>query len=206
MSMICWLVGLSPAQIAALRATPSLASDVAIVGQSTLLDQATKRMSPEQRTAFEKATKGARARIKEAQSRLAAIGPFEQALGIEKSWHMLHYLFTGHVDASDAPGNALMTGQALGENLGYGPARLQDESRTREFAQFVASQDVARLQARVNFQEMTRLKIYAMPAGPGSAAQYESELRAEVAEYFPLLRDYVGRMAARKYGLLIWLS
>lgn len=206
MSMICWLQGLSPAQIKALRAAPSLANNVAIVSQSTLFDEVAKRMSPEQKAAFEKAAKGARARIKEAQSRLAPIGPFEPALSIEKSWHMLHYLFTGHVDASDAPGNALLTGQALGGDAGYGPARLQDESRTRAFGDFLATQDVARLQARVNLQEMTRLKIYAMPAGSGTAAQYESELRAEVAQYFPLLRDYVGRMAAKKYGLLIWIS
>ena len=195
MSMICWVLGLSPAQIKALRATPSLASDVAMVA---VLDEMTKTMPPEKRQAFQQ-------RMSEARARLAPIGPLEQALSIEKSWHMLHYLFTGHVDASDAPGNALLTGQAVGENLGYGPARLQDESRTREFGQFLAKADVARLQARVNFQEMTRLKVYSMPGGPGSPAQHESELRAEVAQYFPLLRDYVGRMAAKKYGLLIWI-
>ena len=117
MSMICWVLGLSPAQIKALRATPSLASDVAMVA---VLDEMTKTMPPEKRQAFQQ-------RMSEARARLAPIGPLEQALSIEKSWHMLHYLFTGHVDASDAPGNALLTGQAVGENLGYGPARLQDE-------------------------------------------------------------------------------
>ena len=204
MSMICWLQGLSPAQIRALQTTPARASDLAIVSQSTLFDEVTKRMSPEQKAAFEKATKGARARIKEAQSRLAAIGPFEQALSIEKSWHMLHYLFTGHVDASDAPGNALLTGQALGGDAGYGPARLHDESRTRAFSDFLATQDVARLQARMNVREMARLNLYSVPSAPD--AQHESDLRAEVGQYFPLLRDYVGRMAAKKYGLLIWIS
>ena len=195
MSMICSLLGISPAQIAALRATPSLASDLAKV---TLLDEMTKTMPPEKREAFQ-------LQMKEARARLAAIGPFEQALGIEKSWHMLHYLFTGHVDASDAPGNALLTGQALGEDLGYGLARLHDASSTRAFGQFLATVDAKRLQARVNLQEMTRLRVYGMPQGPGSAAQYESELRAEIAQYFPPLRDYVGQMAAKKYGLLMWV-
>ena len=123
MSLICWVLGLAPAQIKALRATPSLASDVAMVA---VLDEMTKTMPPEKRQAFQQ-------RMSEARARLAPIGPLEQALSIEKSWHMLHYLFTGHVDASDAPGNALLTGQAVGENLGFGPPRLQDELRTREF-------------------------------------------------------------------------
>jgi hypothetical protein len=53
---------------------------------------------------------------------------------------------------------------------------------------------------------MTRLGVYAMPMGPRSVAEYESELRAEVAYYFPLLRDYVAKMSAKQYGLLIWVS
>jgi len=205
MSMICSVLGLSPAQIRALRATPSLAGDLASVSQSTLLDETTKRMSPEQKRAFEMATKGARARIREAQVRLASIGPFEQALSLEKSWHILHYLFTGHIDGSSAPGDALLTGEVLGGDVGYGPARLHNETRTREFGNFLETLDLAQLQARVNVREMARLGVYSVPGGPGDA-QYESELRAEVGHYFPLLRGYVAKMSARKYGLLIWVS
>ena len=40
----------------------------------------------------------------------------------------------------------------------------------------------------------------------GSEREFESELRAEVAAYFPRLRDYVAKMAEKQYGLLIWLS
>jgi hypothetical protein len=40
----------------------------------------------------------------------------------------------------------------------------------------------------------------------GSEPEFESELRAEVAAYFPRLRDYVAKMAEKQYGLLIWLS
>jgi Domain of unknown function (DUF1877) len=152
------------------------------------------------------AAKETQVRISEAQARLASIGPFEQALSLEKSWHILHYLFTGHIDASNAPGDALLTGEDLGEDVGYGPARLHDETKTREFGHFLATLDLAQLQARVNFQKMARLGVYSMPMGPRSDAQYESELRAEVAHHFPLLRGYVTDMSARKYGLLIWVS
>jgi hypothetical protein len=219
MSMICYLLGLSPAQIGALRATPSLTSDLTRVAEHdearVRRDERTKRMSPEQRSASEAryrefqatpAVREALVRIAEARARLAGIGPFESALDLEKSWHMLHYLFTGHVDDSNAPGNALLTGESIGDDVGYGPARLHDETATREFGRFLETVDVARLQARVNLREMTRLRVYAMPMGPGSDAEYESELRAEIAHYVPLLRDYVARMSEKRNGLLTWVS
>jgi uncharacterized protein DUF1877 len=219
MSMMCWVLGLSPAQIGALRATPSLASDLTRVAENNEArvqrDEMIKRMSPEQRSAAEarrrefEATpivREALVRIAEARARVAGIGPFESALDLEKSWHMLHYLFTGHVDDSNAPGNALLTGESIGGDVGYGPARLHDETATREFARFLETLDVARLQARVNLREMTRLRVYAMPMGPGSDAEYEGELRTEVAHYVPLLRDYVARMSEKRYGLLTWVS
>jgi len=38
--------------------------------------------------------------------------------------------FTGHIDGANAPGNLLMSGQELGDNVGYGPTRLHDEKET----------------------------------------------------------------------------
>jgi Domain of unknown function (DUF1877) len=220
MSMICWVLGLSSTQIGALRAKPALASDLAMVAENdqmrARLDEVIKRMPPERRAAFEAqyrnsvetapAAREVQARIGEARPRLDGIGPFEQALNLEKSWHMLHYLATGHTDASNAPGDALLTGEPLGEDTGYGPARLHDETATRQFGQFLQTLDLAQLQARVNFREMKRLGVYSMPMGPGSDAEHERQLRTEVAHYFPLLRDYVTNMSEKQDGLLIWIS
>jgi hypothetical protein len=152
MSMICWVQGLSPAQIAALRAAPSLVGDLAF---QVRLDRITSGMSPEKKQAHEaqllgsmEAAPGAqqmRARMAVARTRLAEIGPFEQVLCLEKSWHILHYLFTGHIDPSNAPGDALLTGEDLGEDVGYGPARLHDQRGTRDFGRFLETLDLARL-------------------------------------------------------------
>jgi hypothetical protein len=151
------------------------------------------------------AMKESQAMIARAQARVAAIGPLERALSLEKSWHMLHYLFTGHVSPASAPGDLLL-GEDLGEDLGYGPPRLHGPSATREFSDFLQTQDLARLQARVNLEEMARIGVYAMPMGRGSTAEYEGELRSEVGLFFPRLRDYVQAMAAKGNGLLLWLS
>ena len=210
MSMICWVQVLSPDHIAALRRTPSLASDLARVAQDDQqrgrLAVAISRMPVDKRAAAEALYRASEERNAEARTRLERIGPFEPPLDLEKSWHMLHYLFTGHIDASRAPGDALLSGKPLGDDVGYGPPRLHDENETRNFAEFLERVDAATLQERVNYREMSRAGVYSMPMGQGSDADYEGELRTEVAAYFPRLRDYVVKAAEGKDGLLIWLS
>ena len=218
MSMMCWVLGLSPAQIRAVRATPALARDLGAVGrdeqQRVLLAERMGRMSPERREAAQARQRQieqmpekreAEARMAALRARLEPLGPVEPVLDLEKSWHILHYLFTGRVDAAAAPGGSLMGGEAVGGDTGYGPARLHEAAQTQDFARFLATLEPAQLQARVDYQEMSRIPVYAMPMG-GSEPELESELRAEVGRYFPRLRDYVARMAEKQSGLLIWLT
>lgn len=56
----------------------------------------------------------------------------------------------------------------------------------------------------MNVAEMTNIGIYGMPRGPGS--DDDGGLREEVGYYFPLLRDYVIKVAQKQGGLLTWLS
>jgi uncharacterized protein DUF1877 len=219
MSMICRVLGLTPAQMDVLRATPSLVSRLVRVAEDDHhtrrfdFDELLKHMSPERRKQFEAnramleaVAKKAEVQMAEARERIAPLGPFEPSLSLEKSWHMLHYLFTGHVGTSSAPGDLLMTGEEMGDDVGYGPARLHGPAETRDFSRFLETQDLARLQARVNLQEMNRLRIYAIPFGPGSDAEYGNELRNEVGLYFPRLRDYAREMSDKGNGLLTWVS
>ena len=230
MSMICWLLGVSPAQIAAFARTPTLTGDAARVAS----DDARKdrmapylaAMTPEERRLYDERERAdrnaypeleqAEIRLSEARSRIAPFAPFEKALCLEKSWQMLHYLITGrgwealhamamgHVAA--VPGDELLTGVSLGDDVGYGPARLHDVKATAAFARFLETQDVATLQRRVNLATMSAEEIYGMPMGSGGDAAYEADLRAEVAHFFPLMRDYVAKMAQQQYGLLVWLN
>jgi hypothetical protein len=219
MSIIAYLLGVTPIQISALRANPSLAGDVARTAQyderRARHEESLSHLPPERRKQAEarQAESEAdpvlqeyRARIGQARERIAPIGPFERAVCLEKSWHILHYLLTGHIGPSSAPGDLLLTGQDLGEDVGYGPARLHDPMETRSFSQFLETQDLSSLQRRVNFKEMTQLHLYSVPFGRGSESEFEAELRNEVGIYFPLLRDYVRGMSDRANGLLLWNS
>jgi hypothetical protein len=170
MSMICSVLGLSLAQVKALRTTPSLATSVAMASLGDDGD-------------------------------LSQLGPLQPELDLQKSWHILHYLLTGSIDDTSSPGGALLAGEELGEDIGYGPARLLDEAATAEFAGFLQGLDPDRLLARMNTGEMASAGVYAMP-DEGD----DEDLREEVGYYFPRLRDYVVQVAQKQGGLLTWLS
>jgi hypothetical protein len=240
--MICSVLGVTTAQIRTLRAKPALVSKLALVARIDLLrahlDDLTQRMSPEQRAQFEASqaqfvaspgAKEAETSVAAARAALVPLGPIEKALSLEKSWHMLHYLFTGHVgtwrpgerlpipgedaaygpdhlyDEGHAPGDLLLSGQELGEDVGYGPARLHDERQASEFSRFLEGQDLARLRAHTDFDAMNRAGVL-YGAGEHADEALHRMLHEEIAIYSQLLRDYVRAMADKGNGLMVWID
>jgi len=210
--MICSVLGVTPAQISALRARPSLVRDLVLVVHDNRLKALLEdviRHTPAERqaelvarqTRFEQSPAGSELSARTAQARVATavLGPIESELGLESSWSLLHFVLTG-----GAPGNLLLSGESIGEDLGRGPARLHDEGQTRELSQLLAQHDVEQLSARVDLNVIAELDVFAVPEEPGP--DYENELRAEVGIYFPRLRDYVCAMADQRNGLLVWQS
>ena len=219
MSMIGWALGVTPPQISALRANPSLVRHLVWVVEGdrwkAVFDDLIERAPPERRAQLEQsqaklaqspASQELAARVAKARPEIASLGAIEKPLNLEKSWHMLHYLMTGNVFPVGSPGDLLLTGEDVGEDLGYGPARLHSESATQAFSRFLDAQDVARLQEVVDLKDMSDARVYGVPFGPGPAAEYEAELRNEVALYFPRLGDYVRAMVDKGNGLMVWIS
>lgn len=180
MSMMCWLLELSSRQVSMLRESPSLAMDVSNAAMNMAF-------APESGDG----------------SAIEGFGTLKPAIELGKSWHMLHYLFTGSPVGTEMPGAALLCGEDIGDDLGYGPARLHDHQVTIAFAGFLDSLDVAALQQRVACEEMLQMGIYGMPMGEGS--DDDEDLRREIAANFPDLRNYVRHAAASGGGLMIWL-
>jgi hypothetical protein len=183
MSMICSLLAVTPAQIATIRQRPELTADFVFAawdeGEGDL---------------------GAEA--------LASLGPPPRPLELQKSWHIMHFLMTGDAGVSDHPGGALFLGEPLGDDVGYGPARVQTPGECRAFADFLASTDLAQLQGRLNYREMDRLGVYGLPMSSTDADDglFEDQIRRELAWSFPALRDFVCEAADRGHGFLIWIS
>jgi hypothetical protein len=127
----------------------------------------------------------------------------ERVLDLHKSWHVLHYLFTGEVDGGIPPADALLGGRELGDDLGYGPPRLHEPAATAAFARFLAPLTVADLERRIDLPRMRALEIYGCEdADEGSA----EEIRGDIAHYFPLLQSFVANAAQSGSGLMMWLS
>ncbi|HEX3916501.1 MAG TPA: DUF1877 family protein [Caulobacteraceae bacterium] len=214
MSMMCTLCEVSPTQIDLLRAQPDLAGAVVAAVQDEDAALRLQRMTPPQRGAFEAARRDLLANMQAAGSSPPAapfglpkaFGPMARPLDLQKSWHILHYLFTGHIDGSDGPGAALMTGEPLGPDVGYGPARLHGVKETRAFDAFLQATDLARLEARADYAQMSGARIYGLPMGSDGPAAHAEEIQREVAWCFPALASYMRAAAGRGDGFLIWLS
>jgi len=215
--MICSVLGATPPQIKALRATPSLVRDLVLVVHDNrwkaLLEDVIRHTPAERQaelvarqTRFEQSPAGSELAARTAQARgaIAAAGPIENVLDLGRAWPMLHFLMTGNVGGAGSPGDLLPGGENIGDELGglgQGRACLHDAAQTREFSRLLEGQDVERLKARVDLDAMVGLGVCAVPDGP----DYESELREEVGVDFPRLRDYVGAMADKGNGLLVWV-
>lgn len=218
--MIFGAVSVSPDQIAKLRAVPSLASDLLTVAQEdgSKMHHAEmlSRLPPERRQQAEARFQAmqtsphfieAQKEVEQARERAVALGTIESALDLEKSWHILHYVFTGDIMPVGSAGDALMTGEDLGEDTtGYGPPRLHDPESVRLFADFLQTLNSETLQSRAEYRKMSALGVYSMPMGPGAESEYEAGIKREIAGYFPLLRDYAVEAARKGDGLLMWLA
>jgi hypothetical protein len=208
--MIFSLVGVTAQQEHMLRTNPTSAGDMVMVAQGggasrlqALLSKLSEEQRKEVRAKFEamKASlqnQEGHEKITEARSRLSALGEAQPVLDLQKSWHILHYAFTGQADPDGSAGGALLAGDDVGEDMGYGPPRVLGPQGTKAFADFLARQTVESLQARLDHPAMKAADIYALPNA--------EQTRQEIAAYFPPLRDYVLAAAAKNNGLLLWLA
>lgn len=122
-------------------------------------------------------------------------------LDLHKSWHMLHYLLTGEVWEGAAPGNLLMTGEELGEDMGFGPPRLHTPDAAAAFAEFIRDLEASDLAGRLDPARLAALDVYGC-----DGAQEAEDLEDELEHYFPQLKSFVTKAATEGDGLLIWLS
>lgn len=121
-------------------------------------------------------------------------------LDIHKSWHGLHWLLCQ--DARDGPEplkQAVLGGEEIGEDLGYGPARLVDAATVRAVAAALAAISRDTLQQRFNPKAMAAAQIYAFDAG-------DADWRADFLDAFDGVKRLFSDAASRGHSVLIWLT
>jgi hypothetical protein len=86
----------------------------------------------------------------------------EPDLDLDKSWHAVHYLLAGSAWGlgDGVAGAAVLGGEDIGDDGGYGPARLVTADRVRAVADALDALDDATLRARFDRPAMKAAEIY----------------------------------------------
>jgi hypothetical protein len=129
-------------------------------------------------------------------------------LDLHKSWHVLHYLFTGSASEVATPAGALLSGGAeTGRDTGYGRARILNPKETAAFARFLETASLDDLKARLDLEALAENDIYGAPLGDSEDPDIDLvELEEEIETYFPMLRDYVKAAAEKGEAVAVWMS
>ena len=128
-------------------------------------------------------------------------GGDRQTLEIEKSWQGIHFVLNGDPwDGSGPLHNAVLGGKEIGEDLGYGPARLLTPDEVTETARALEAISVQEFQKRTESSDFSSADIYVY------SAEDPSEISSELTEYFTEVRSFFNDAAKRHDGMLLYLS
>lgn len=123
-------------------------------------------------------------------------------LDLNKSWHVLHYLLTGTAwEIDDGAGAAILGGEEIGEDGGYGPARLLDAETVRVIATALDTLDVDTLRARFDADAMTAAGIY-----PNGWARGEGDFDNDFAPAFADLCRFYRTAAVHGQAVLLAIT
>jgi len=123
-----------------------------------------------------------------------------EELDLHKSWHCLHFMFTGKVEGSDgtALGDAILGGQEIGgddADTGYGPPRALAPAQVRSVAAALAEFPIDKKAQEFDAAAADKVGIY--------VAQHEA---GELTEYFGQLRSFYEDAARQGNALLLWIE
>jgi len=120
-------------------------------------------------------------------------------LDLNKLWHGLHYLLTGTAwEIGDGAGAAILGGEEIGEDGGYGPARLLDAETVRVVSTALDTLDIDTLRARFDADAMTAADIY-----PNVWARNVGDFDSDLAPAFADLCRFYRTAAANGQAVLL---
>ncbi len=122
-------------------------------------------------------------------------------LHLHKSWHGLHWLLCGSSWEGPEPlHSASVGGEEVGEDLGYGPARIVGPERVREVASAFAMLSAAQVLKRYDGEAMDAAEIY-----PGGFAEDRS-WRGDMTRDFEKLKSFYAGAAKDGDAVLSWIE
>lgn len=129
------------------------------------------------------------------------IDKLEHEMYVEKAWHGISYLLNENADGADDPLRmAILGGAPVGEDLGYGPARVLKAGQVKAVAAALEKLTGEQFRNAFNPAAMTEARIY-----PGNWDEGPEELNYLETYYQRLVLFYRGA-AARGDGAVLWLA
>jgi hypothetical protein len=130
-------------------------------------------------------------------------GEPEHYVELDKAWHGIHYLLTGDVDGGPEPlAWAVLGGDEVGEDVGYGPARFLTPQEVKQVASAIGSLSAEALVARYEPKAMAQAGVY-----PQVIWVREGQQALEyVLEYYQKLVAFYREAADRGDGAVLWIA
>lgn len=123
-----------------------------------------------------------------------------QGLELQKSWHCLHFLFSGKVwETGEEPiEKAILGGTAIPDIdgiMGYGPVRYLEPAEVKKTAAALESYPIEQKASGFSQETAEAAQIYC----PNHGAE-------ELIDYFNLLKNYYREAVSKKHAMLIWIE
>ncbi len=91
-------------------------------------------------------------------------------LDVDKAWHGVHFLLTGSGWGGEKPLSwVVLGGEAIGDEVSYGPARFLRIEEVREVNAAISTIDSSVLKSRYDASSLNRAEIYPEGWEPGAA-------------------------------------
>jgi Domain of unknown function (DUF1877) len=134
---------------------------------------------------------------------LESLEQSDSMLSLGKSWHGLHFVFTGKVWEGDPPLNFLVAGGVpIGdEDLGYGPVRAFDPAGVTALNQALTAFSDADFNRNFDLTALLQAEIY-----PSIWDEPIERLQQEYGEYFREMKAHVQRASESRQAILVSLT
>ena len=127
-------------------------------------------------------------------------GEPENYAEIDKAWHGIHYLLTGTADEGAPPLSwAVMGGTEVGEDMGYGPARMLTSEQVKAISNALPSEET--FTASYAPEAMEAAQVY-----PDVIWVRDGEEALEyLVENYKVMVEFYRSAASRSDGAILWL-
>lgn len=120
---------------------------------------------------------------------------------LDKSWHGLHFLFTGKEEGGEWPSSFLLAYREIipESDTGYGDTQILRPNDVKDVRTFLESLDTETLRSRFDGSKMQQLGIYP------TVWDNEEEINW-LLDYFESLKSFIDKSAKSDSGLVLSLT